>query len=184
MRTCSLSGELFAGGSASALLQLLSGLPVILGAMFLIRGGLMWLEAPLLSLLGPRMSWQVGGFWCVCRHRECMCVCVGGGGGGVDCEPALHRPEGPAVAATAQPEHAGAKKWVAGVWRAVKGAGLACLQGGVVGGWVGGGLVTSGWGGGSVTVAGGTSAQPTGTTQSWQVCGLSAKLKAECCSDV
>lgn len=58
---CSLSGELFSGGSASALLQILQGLPVILVAMFLLRGGLIWLEAPLLSLLGPPMSWQVRG---------------------------------------------------------------------------------------------------------------------------
>jgi hypothetical protein len=27
--------------------------------MFLLRGGLIWLEAPVLSLLGPGMSWQV-----------------------------------------------------------------------------------------------------------------------------
>lgn len=59
-------GELFAGDSTSAaLLQILSGLPVILLFLFVLRGGLMGLEAPLLSLLGPRMSWQV-----------CVCVCV------------------------------------------------------------------------------------------------------------
>jgi hypothetical protein len=66
----SLSGELFAGGSASALLQLLSGLPVILGFMFLFRGALMWLEAPLLSLLGPRMSWQVGGMFATLKEKK------------------------------------------------------------------------------------------------------------------
>jgi hypothetical protein len=57
----SLSGELFEGGSVTALLGIAKGLPVILAAMFLLRGGLIWLEAPLLSLLGPRMSWQVRG---------------------------------------------------------------------------------------------------------------------------
>lgn len=55
----SVSEELFAGGSSAALLQTLQGLPLILLALFVLRGGLMWLEAPILSLLGPAMSWQV-----------------------------------------------------------------------------------------------------------------------------
>lgn len=60
----------------SALLQILTGLPVILGAMFLLRGLLMWLEGPLLSLLGPSLSWQVGGSWWWCAVSQCAaCRC-------------------------------------------------------------------------------------------------------------
>jgi hypothetical protein len=55
----SLSSELSAGGSAPALLEVVQGLPAILAAMFLFRGLLMCLEAPLLGIMGPRMSWQV-----------------------------------------------------------------------------------------------------------------------------
>lgn len=54
----SLSGDILDAGD---LLDILKGFPVILAAMFLLRGGLIYLEAPLLSLVGPRMSWQVRG---------------------------------------------------------------------------------------------------------------------------
>lgn len=57
---CSASAELFEGGSSHALLHTLQGLPLILAAMFLLRWGLMWLEAPLLSVVGNyNLTWQV-----------------------------------------------------------------------------------------------------------------------------
>jgi NhaP-type Na+/H+ or K+/H+ antiporter len=52
-----LTGELFQGGSEAALLTL-KCLPAIIIAMFGLRWILMTLESPLLSLVGPRLSWQ------------------------------------------------------------------------------------------------------------------------------
>jgi hypothetical protein len=58
-----VSDELFpdTGLLGAAPLMLLK-LPLILAASFGLRGLLMWVEAPLLSLYGPMMSWQVSWF--------------------------------------------------------------------------------------------------------------------------
>lgn len=54
----SLTGELFQGGYAAALMLLARSLPAIIAAMFGLRWVLMTLEAPLLSLVGPALNWK------------------------------------------------------------------------------------------------------------------------------
>lgn len=54
----SITAELFEGGKAEAALLTVKCLPAIIIAMFALRWLLMTVEAPLLSLVGPRLTWQ------------------------------------------------------------------------------------------------------------------------------
>eukprot|EP00879_Flechtneria_rotunda_P032086 GHRR01035238.1.p1 GENE.GHRR01035238.1~~GHRR01035238.1.p1 ORF type:complete len:281 (+),score=79.07 GHRR01035238.1:449-1291(+) len=54
----STTAELFRGGGAAALLLTLKALPGVIAAMFLLRLLLMLIEGPLLSLVGPFLTWR------------------------------------------------------------------------------------------------------------------------------